>query len=200
MLINVAGVIEVGPLDAMTLEDFHRSMDTHCWGALHTVLAVLPGMRQRGWGRIVNIASLGGKAGCAAHDSLRRKQVRAGGSFQRVEDGTDAGWHPGHHDLPGLMRTGSPRNALFKGQHQKEYAWFSIGDSLPLVSMDVQAAARKILLACQRGDAEVIVTGPGNLAVWLQTLAPNMMTEFLALVNHILPGDGRDWPECCQGF
>ena len=61
VLINVAGVIEVGPLDSMTLADFHRSMDTHCWGALHTVLAVLPGMRQRGWGRIVNIASLGGK-------------------------------------------------------------------------------------------------------------------------------------------
>ncbi len=61
VLINNAGIIEVGPLDTMTVEDFQRSMDTHCWGALHTVLAVLPGMRRRGWGRIVNIASLGGK-------------------------------------------------------------------------------------------------------------------------------------------
>ena len=101
---------------------------------------------------------------------------------------------------PGLMRTGSPRNALFKGQHQKEYAWFSIGDSLPLVSMDVRAAARKILLACQRGDAEVIITGPGNLAVWLQTLAPNVMTEFLALVNHILPEMGGIGENAAMGF
>ena len=36
--------------------------------------------------------------------------------------------------IPGLMRTGSPRNALFKGQHRAEYAWFSISDSLPFLS------------------------------------------------------------------
>ena len=61
VLFNVAGIIEVGPLDAMTREDFERSMDTHFWGALNTSLAVLPAMRDQGWGRIVNIASLGGK-------------------------------------------------------------------------------------------------------------------------------------------
>ncbi|MGC3965946.1 MAG: SDR family oxidoreductase [Pirellulales bacterium] len=61
VLLNVAGIIEVGPLDAMTVDDFRRSIDTHCFGPLHTTLAVLPGMHRRGWGRIVNIASLGGK-------------------------------------------------------------------------------------------------------------------------------------------
>jgi NADP-dependent 3-hydroxy acid dehydrogenase YdfG len=61
VLINNAGVIEVGPLEAMTLDDFQRAMDTHYWGVLHTVLAVLPAMRRRGWGRFVNIASFGGK-------------------------------------------------------------------------------------------------------------------------------------------
>ena len=200
VLINVAGVIEVGPLDAMTLEDFHRSMDTHCWGALHTVLAVLPGMRQRGWGRIVNIASLGGKRAVPhmlpyAASKFALVGLSNGLRTELAQDGILV-----TTICPGLMRTGSPRNATFKGQHRKEYAWFSIGDSLPLVSMDVTAAARKILLACQRGDGEVIVTGPGNLAVWLQTLAPNLMTEFLALVNHILPEMGGIGQRAAKGY
>ena len=61
VLINVAGIITVGPLDSMTVEDFHDSMQTNCFGALHTSLAVLPFMRRQGWGRIVNVASVGGK-------------------------------------------------------------------------------------------------------------------------------------------
>lgn len=200
VLINVAGVIEVGPLDSMTLEDFHRSMDTHCWGALHTVLAVLPGMRQRGWGRIVNIASLGGKRAVPhmlpyAASKFALVGLSNGLRTELALDGILV-----TTICPGLMRTGSPRNATFKGQHRKEYAWFSIGDSLPLISMDVTAAARKILLACQRGDGEVIVTGPGNLAVWLQTLAPNLMTEFLALVNRILPEIGGIGQRAAKGY
>ena len=38
---------------------------------------------------------------------------------------------------PALMRTGSPRNARFKGRHRAEHAWFSVGDSLPVGLKDV---------------------------------------------------------------
>jgi NAD(P)-dependent dehydrogenase (short-subunit alcohol dehydrogenase family) len=200
VLINNAGVIEVGPLDAMTLEDFHQSMETHCWGALHTVLAVLPGMRQRGWGRIVNIASLGGKravphmlpyaaskfALVGLSNGLRTELARDGILVTTI--------------CPALMRTGSPRNATFKGQHRKEYAWFSISDSLPLVSLDATTAARKILRACQQGDGEVILAGPGSLAVWLQMLAPNLVTEFLTLVNRVLPEMGGIGQRAARGY
>lgn len=60
VLFNVAGVMKVGPLDEMTEEDFREAMEINCWGSLHTMLAVLPVMRERGWGRIVNVASIGG--------------------------------------------------------------------------------------------------------------------------------------------
>ena len=49
--------------------------------------------------------------------------------------------------VPGLMRTGSPRNADFKGQNRLEHAWFSISDSLPFISMDADRAAEQILNA-----------------------------------------------------
>lgn len=42
---------------------------------------------------------------------------------------------------PGLMRTGSYLNAEFKGQRNREFTWFSLGDSLPFVSMDAERAA-----------------------------------------------------------
>ncbi len=63
VLINNAGVIQVGPFEVMTIEDYEEAMRTHFWGPLYTTLAVLPEMRRRRAGRIVNISSIGGKIG-----------------------------------------------------------------------------------------------------------------------------------------
>jgi NAD(P)-dependent dehydrogenase (short-subunit alcohol dehydrogenase family) len=200
VLINNAGVIEVGPLEAMTLEDFQRAMDTHYWGALYTVLAVLPAMRQRGWGRIVNIASFGGKqavphmlpytaskfALVGLSHGLRTELARDGILVTTV--------------CPGLMRTGSPRNATFKGQHRHEYAWFSISDALPLLSMDATKAAQQILLACQRGDAEAIISGPAKMALTCQAIAPGLMTELLSVANRLLPAMGGIGTRSARGY
>src|SRR5262245_60855164 len=61
VLINNAGVIQVGPVEVMTLDDFREAMQINYWGAVHTTLAVLPEMRRRRAGQIVNISSIGGK-------------------------------------------------------------------------------------------------------------------------------------------
>jgi short-subunit dehydrogenase len=90
---------------------------------------------------------------------------------------------------PGLMRTGSPPNAFFKGNHEAEYAWFVLGDSLPGMSMNAERAARKILEACRRGDAEVLVGLPAKLAAWGRALAPNLTAAMLAHMNRLLPQD-----------
>ena len=60
VLVNNAGKIVVGPLEAMTLEDYQEMMGSNFYGAVHTVLAALPGMLRRGEGRILNISSVGG--------------------------------------------------------------------------------------------------------------------------------------------
>src|SRR6185503_2834257 len=60
VLINNAGIIQVGPLENMEAADFENAMATHFWGPLHLALEVAPGMRERRFGRIVNIASIGG--------------------------------------------------------------------------------------------------------------------------------------------
>src|SRR5207302_9918669 len=61
---------------------------------------------------------------------------------------------------PGLMRTGSPRNALFKGNNEAEYVWFSISHALPGLSMNANRAARQVVDALARGDSEVVLSVP----------------------------------------
>ncbi len=190
LVFNVAGVIEVGPFDTMTIDDFQKSMNTHCWGVLHTTLAVVPTMRRAGWGRIVNIASLGGKRAVPhmlpyAASKFALVGLSTGLRAELAADGILV-----TTVCPGLMRTGSPRNATFKGQHRKEYAWFSIGDSLPLVSMNADTAAARILKACQRGDAEYVMPLSAALALKAQSLAPNLAAEAMAIFARLLPKTG----------
>ena len=90
--------------------------------------------------------------------------------------------------FPGLMRTGSPVNAMFKGKRAQEYAWFAISDSLPLVSISAERAARQILAACRRGDAELVITFAAKLAIVARTLAPESFAEAMTLTSNLLPG------------
>jgi NAD(P)-dependent dehydrogenase (short-subunit alcohol dehydrogenase family) len=61
VLINVAGIIQVGSMETMTTADYEEAMRVHFWGPLYLTLAVVPAMKQRRHGRIVNISSIGGK-------------------------------------------------------------------------------------------------------------------------------------------
>jgi len=135
VLVNNAGVIQVGPAEHMDLSDYNEAMATHFWAPLRLIQAVTPGMVERRSGRIVNVSSIGGKIAVphllpytASKFALiglsegMRVELRKHGVYVTTV-------------VPGLMRTGSARNALFKGKHRAEHAWFAVGDSLPLTSM-----------------------------------------------------------------
>jgi 3-oxoacyl-[acyl-carrier protein] reductase len=57
VLVNNAGVPGAGRFTDITFEEWRRVLDVHVDGAFHVTKAVLPGMTERGWGRIVNISS-----------------------------------------------------------------------------------------------------------------------------------------------
>jgi len=190
VLVNNAGTIQVGPVEVMTLEDYEQAMAIHFWAPLYTTLAVLPQMRERGEGRVVNIASIGGKlavphlvpysaskfALVGLSDGLRAELMKDGVVVTTV--------------CPGLMRTGSPRNANFKGQHRAEYAWFAISDALPVTSIRAERAARQIVAATRRGQAELIISTQAVLAVKFRNLFPEATADMLALAARLLPGPG----------
>ena len=88
---------------------------------------------------------------------------------------------------PGLMRTGSPFNAQFKGRHREEFTWFIVADSLPLVSIDAVSAARQIVDACRCGDAELVIGWPAKLAVVANAIAPSAVALGMRIANALLP-------------
>ncbi|MEV4443570.1 SDR family oxidoreductase, partial [Streptomyces sp. NPDC049577] len=154
VLVNNAGVIQVGPLEAMTEDDFRAAMEIMYFAPLRLTLAALEGMRGNGGGRIVNITSIGGRiaaphllpydaakfAAVGLSEGLRAELAGKGVSVTTV--------------LPGLMRTGSHAAARFSGQAGREYAWFAIAAGMPLLSMDARRAARAIVRAAERRRPE----------------------------------------------
>ena len=188
VLINNAGVIQVGPLATMTPADYDDAMATHFRGPMHAVFEALP--RMRPGSRIVNIASVGGEVAvphlapyCASKFALvgfsrglRQELIRNGVYVTTV--------------LPWLMRTGSPPQAMFKGQHRTEYALFSISDSLPLLTVSAERAARQILEATRDGRAELLMSLPTKVAAAVSGLCPELTAELLTFTARMLPGPG----------
>jgi short-subunit dehydrogenase len=187
MLINNAGVIEVGPAESMAVADYEEAMATNFWGVLHPTLEVLPAMRARGDGRIVNITSFGGKIGVPHLVPYSASKFAALGLSQGLRAELAADGVAVTAAVPGLMRTGSPRNATFRGRHRAEYAWFSIADSLPGFTVSAETAATRILAAARRGDAEVLFPVAARVAAIVQAAAPNLTAQVLAGVNRLLP-------------
>jgi short-subunit dehydrogenase len=187
VLVNNAGVIQVGPIEVMTLADYEEAMKIHFWGPLYTTLAVLPEMRRKRGGRIVNVSSIGGKIAVPHLVPYSASKFALVGLSQGLRTELQKDGIVVTTVCPGLMRTGSPRNATFKGQHRAEYAWFSISDSLPVTSMQSERAARQIIAATKRGDAEVILSAQALAAVKFHQLFPELSAEILALVNRLLP-------------
>ena len=186
VLVNNAGTILVGPLEHMTLQDFEEVMRVNFWGAVHTTLAVLPGMRRRGQGRIVNITSIGGKVAFPHLLPYTASKFALVGFSEglRAELAKDGIWVT--TVVPNLTRTGSHRNAEFKGNYEQEYAWFTITDSLPGASMRAARAARQIVRACQNGESEVVLGLPAKLAVIANGVAPGLLGDLLAAGNEWL--------------
>jgi acetoacetyl-CoA reductase len=63
VLVNNAGITRDGTLHKMTFEDWNEVMRINLGGCFNMAKATFPGMRERGWGRIVNIGSVNGQAG-----------------------------------------------------------------------------------------------------------------------------------------
>jgi NAD(P)-dependent dehydrogenase (short-subunit alcohol dehydrogenase family) len=188
VLINNAGVIQVGPLEHMTTLDFENAMATHFWGPLHLMFESVPSMRRRGFGRIVNIASIGGRSAIPHLAPYCASKFALVGLSDAVRAELD------HYGIrvttvtPGLMRTGSPRNADVKGRHEAEYGWFVVADSLPVFSTSAENAARQIVEACRYGDAELTITLPARMAMIANSIAPAAAARAMQLANRLLPG------------
>lgn len=187
VLINNAGMVQVAPFENMNIQDFKDAMDVHAWGPLYMIRNIAPLMKRQGGGRIVNISSIGGLVAVphmlpysmskfaltALSDGLRAELAKDGILVTTV--------------APGLMRTGSHLHALFKGQYQKEYAWFSISDANPLLSAHSRRSAQQILNACRTGAPRLIITLPATLLHAINANFPGLTSAAARLAARMLP-------------
>ena len=61
VLINNAGYGQEGAVEEVPMEQVRRQFETNVFGLVRLTQLVLPGMRRQGWGKIVNLSSMGGK-------------------------------------------------------------------------------------------------------------------------------------------
>ncbi len=189
-LINNAGIIQVGPLAEMEQREYEEAINTHYWGPWNTIQAVLPTMRGRGEGRIINIASIGGKVSIPhLHPYSASKHALVGLSEgYRTELLRENIYVT--TVCPGLIRTGSPKNAIYKGKHRQEQTWFTISDSLPGLTMSSGETARAILEAGRLGRGTVVLSLPAKLLAGLNGVAPQLVAAASGLINRWLPDPG----------
>src|SRR5438034_9793780 len=192
ILINNAGIIEVGPLEHMSHEDFERAMQLHGWAAFEVISQIVPEMRTWGGGRIVNISSIGGKVAVPhlAPYSASKFALTGFSEALRAELARDNIYVT--TVAPGMMRTGSHINARFKGKRDVEFAWFAASAGAPLISMNAERAARKILAACRRGQPSLTLTFAARTAILGNALFPNLTGYLMKFVNRLLPGAGGE--------
>lgn len=190
VLITVAGVIQVGPAEAMTFEHFDAALGIMLHGPINITLPVVEAMRGRGHGRIGTITSIGGevtpphlwpyavakKGAVGFSEGLAAELAGTGVTATTV--------------VPGLMRTGSHERAQFTGQAEKEYAWFGPAASLPLLSMDARRAAAKIVDAVLAGDVRCELTPLTVVATRFRGLLPGVTTHLMGLTSRMLPSAG----------
>ena len=97
------------------------------------------------------------------------------------------------------MRTGSHERAFFTGDAAQEYAWFAPSASLPLLSMDAERAASRIVRGVLAGRPLVTLTPLTKVGIRVRGLMPATTTRVMGLVNRALPDgmasetvDGRE--------
>ena len=185
ILVSNAGVIQVGPVQAAQIGHYEMAMNTMALAPARLALTALPVMRRQGHGRIVTIGSIGGKISMPHLLPYSTAKFAAVGFSEGLRAELGRGPVTVTTVVPGLMRTGSHLQARFTGQPSKEFTWFSLGASLPLVSMDAERAARQIIAAVRQRRAEIILTPAGQLVSRAAGIMPGLTSDILHLVQRL---------------
>ena len=187
VLVTVAGIIQVGPVESLAREHFEQAVSIMLWGPVNLALAVAGPMRRRGSGSIATVTSIGGVVSVPLPKTTATAKFGAVGFSQGLRAELGGSGVSVTTIVPGLMRTGSHLNAMFAGNQKAEYGWFSVGASFPLVSMDAECAARRMVDRVLAGKAMVVLTPLAKIGMRIHGLAPATTIALLGLAGRFLP-------------
>jgi NAD(P)-dependent dehydrogenase (short-subunit alcohol dehydrogenase family) len=158
------------------------------WGPINAAMTVLPHMRRRGRGRIGTVTSIGGMVSPPHLLPYATAKFAAVGFSDGLAAALSGSGVTATTIVPGLMRTGGHEHARFGGDVTAEYSWFAPAASLPLLSVDAERAARRIVDAVLAGRPMVVLTPLAWLGIRVRGLAPGTTTRVMGLAGRLLPG------------
>lgn len=187
ILVNNAAGMTVGPLELQGPEEIGRLMDVSFWGAVHATFAVLPAMRARRSGTIVNVTSVGGRVSSphlVAYNAAKAALLSfsEGLAAEERRQGIDV-----LTVIPGFVRTGSESRARVVGDEARERRWFELGGQIPLLSIDPDRAARRIVRAADDRRRALLLTPLAQVVGRVAALSPTLTGVVLDGVNRLLP-------------
>lgn len=188
---HVAGVIQVGPLESITMEHLHEAVDTMLWGPVHLSLSLIPTLREQGHGRVGIISSVGGLVSVPHLLPYSVAKFGAVGLAEGLFAELSGSGVTVTSVTPGLMRTGGHARARFVGDSVADYAWFAPMASLPLVSISVERAARRIVDGVLRGSPTVELTPLTIVGRRVHGVAPATTIRVMGRVSRLLPRGPR---------
>ncbi|WP_408095562.1 SDR family NAD(P)-dependent oxidoreductase [Peredibacter sp. HCB2-198] len=194
ILINNAGVIQVGPMETFKRSDFETAMDIMYWGIVNTTLAVLPHMKERKDGHIVNVTSIGGKISVPHLLPYSAAKFAAVGFSEGIAVELRKDNIFVTTVVPWLMRTGSYVNAFFQRGNKKEFKLFAFSSTAPLLTISADKAARRIVKALKERKAFKIVGFQAGLLNEIHHFFPNLSVKVLGTVSEFIPAEPKKAP------
>lgn len=162
VLVNNAGIQHVSPVDEFPIEKWDQVIAINLSSSFHTIRAALPGMKRKGWGRIINTAS--------AH--------------ALVASPFKAAYVAAKHGIAGLTKTVALEvaqqkitvNAICPGYVWTPLVEAQIPDTMKARNMTEEQVKRDVLLAAQPTKEFVTVDQVAAMAVFLCTDAASAIT------------------------
>ena len=162
ILVNNAGIQHVAPVEALPVAMWDRILAINLSSAFHTTAAALPGMRARGWGRVVNIASAHGLTA----SPFKSAYIAA------------------KHGVVGLSKTvaletagqGITCNAICPGYVLTPLVEAQIPDLMRVHGMDRETVIREVMLLRQPSRQFATVEQIGGTTVYLCSPAADQVT------------------------
>lgn len=162
ILVNNAGIQHVAPIEEFPAEKWDAILAINLTSAFHTLAAALPGMRARGWGRVVNIASAHGLTA----SPFKSAYIAA------------------KHGLVGLSKTaaletagqGITCNAICPGYVLTPLVESQIPDQMKVHDMDRETVIREVMLLRQPSRQFATVEQIGGTVVYLCSAAADQVT------------------------
>lgn len=187
VLVANAATILVAPIETLSPADFDLAMREIFGTATRAVLSALPAMRARRRGTFVFVTSLGGRIGVphlSAYSAAKFAEVGFAETLaaEVAKDGVRV-----LSVFPGLMRTGSHRHAALRGRPASELGWFGAAALTPLLSIDADRAARRVVRAIVNGDTRLTLTPAAKVAIALHDVAPRFWSVLSAAAARLLP-------------